>query len=309
MIGVADLWRGLRMYKRSLKVKFKGFRQYSGSPEEICGAIVKGCWNGLYFQTSRGHFSEFWTRDFGMCAGALINLGYKSEVLKTLDYALSKFSKSHVATTISLRGRPVDFPTYSVDSLPFLFRALKLAEAKDLIEKYETFLLAEINYYITKVFDKETCMVKKKHFSSIKDFAKRKSSTYDNSMLAMLKCDLHELNFYSPLHEFKIIAALRENLWNGKYFYDDINKKEVVTGDANVFPFWTGAINSKEMFRSCLEQMKKHNLDKPFPLRYSSSRKKVSKTILTEVLAGSYERDSAWLHFRCCKSSQQKRIQ
>ena len=113
----------LRMFKRARRVSREGFKRYKGSPEHIAKQIIESCWNkeDKYFQVSSGHFNEFYCRDFGMCAEALVKLGHKKKVIQTLDYALNKFKQSgRITTSISPSGKCFDFPYYGADSLPFI---------------------------------------------------------------------------------------------------------------------------------------------------------------------------------------------
>src|SRR3989344_2702653 len=88
LIKPTHISEALRIFRRSLKVRVSGFKKYDGDAKEICERIINDCFNGKYFQTSTGHFCQFWTRDFGMCAESLVKLGYKKEVGMTLEYAL-----------------------------------------------------------------------------------------------------------------------------------------------------------------------------------------------------------------------------
>jgi len=134
----------------------------------------------------------------------------------------------------------------------------------------------------------------------MKDYAKRHSACYDNCMLSMLRDDLSALNFYNPFSDYDIKKAIINNFWNGDYFYEDLSKQKAVTGDANVFPFWCGVVDAKEIFDICLKQIDKAKLTKPFPLKYSSDPKKTSRMHFAELFAGGYERDSVWMHLGLC---------
>ncbi len=293
---------GLRILLSCISAKIKGTKKYTGNAGQICKKITKQCWNGKYFQTSTRNFSQFYTRDFGICAEALIKLGHRKEVINTLDYALDKFRKHRsITTSISPSGKPYDFPYFAADSLPFIIHSIKSAKAEELLKKYESFFLEEIKKYYEKVFDNETGMVNANiYFSSMKDYSKRSSSTYDNCMAAMLSNDLNKMNFFNPFAKFDIKKQIEKKLWNGKYFYDDLNKKKVVYGDVNIFPFWTGVFDSKEMFMSCLKEMQKAGIDRPFPLKYSAKKEKEQRMILLEAIIGDYERDSIWMHLAMC---------
>jgi hypothetical protein len=145
MFNITHALEGLRVFRRSLRVKYKGIKHYRGNAEQICRQIVRDCWNGSYFQISTGHFCEFYIRDFGWCIDSLIKLGYKKEAKKTLEYALKKYSENRgITTTITPSGKCVDVFAYSPDSLAFLIRSMNAAKADHLFEKYRDFLNSEI---------------------------------------------------------------------------------------------------------------------------------------------------------------------
>ena len=288
------------MLRRARQVKKKGFTRYKGTPEEICTQIVKRCFNGNFFQVSAGHFREFYMRDFGICAQALLDLGYRDEVYKSLQYALVIFSRTgRITTTITPDDKPKDFFSYASDSLPLLIRSLKIAEAKDLLATYKPFIEAQTQKYYERVFDTRNCMVKKGYFSSMKDNAKRESSCYDNCMLAMLSRDLDTIGLYNPFAGFDIKGALKKSLWNGKHFYDDRNRRAYVAGDANVFPYWCDIFDDKSMLESSISAIRKANIDNQWPLKYTA--RKVSRPIFPmSILLPDYEADTVWMHLGLC---------
>ncbi|MBU0536506.1 MAG: hypothetical protein KKE20_06050 [Nanoarchaeota archaeon] len=302
---LTQISEGLRIFRHSVYLKLFSHDKYLGSPQDICKKVVDDCWNSRekYFMTSTGNFAQFWSRDFGICTEALVKQGYKLEVAETLEYALARFQKAgRITTTITPGGKPYDFPGFASDSLPFMIRSLKIAGSKKLIKKYRSFLLDEIKRYFEIIFDPETGMVRSdRSFSSMKDYSKRKSSAYDNSMAAMLSMDLDELGLSNPFKGFDIRKRMKKELWNGKFFYDDMNKIDNAYGDANVFPFWTGVFKDKKMFESCLKHIKKADLDRPFPLKYSGKRKiKGQRMVWQELVVGDYERDSVWMNVGLC---------
>ncbi|MBI4150136.1 hypothetical protein HY488_01900, partial [Candidatus Woesearchaeota archaeon] len=291
-----------RMLHRRWQFSKRGFHRYAGDAEQICEQIVNDCWNGEFFQTSTGHFCEFWTRDFGMCVEALLKLGWKKEVNMTFEYAMARFADAgRVTTNIPKDGKPADFPNFAVDSLPFFVRSLRLAGAKQLLKEHKVFLNKEIERYYNIVFDSKTSLVHTdRSFSSMKDLAKRKSSTYDNSMLFMLGEDLAALHLSNPFAKRNIVKAMENHLWNGRFFEEDMRKTGIVTGDANTFPFWCNVFTSRKMAQSCIAQICKHGLDKPFPLKYTVEPKQISKMLMIEPFTGGYERDAIWMHLGLC---------
>jgi hypothetical protein len=301
---IIHLSEALRMFRRSRYVNKHGFRQYKGTPKQIAEQIVDSCWNkkDRFFMVSSGHFCQFYSRDFGMSAEALVKLGHKKKVIQTLNYALKRMQKhGSITTTISPKGKPFDFPTYGADSLPFLIHAIRAAKATPILKKYRSFLMNEIEFYFEHVFDPHTDLVyQHKHFSSMKDYSQRNSSCYSNCMLSMLRDDLQALNFYNPFIKHDIKKAIIKNFWNGKYFHEDLSKTNIVTGDANTYPFWCNVTTSKDIFKKCLVSMDKAGLTKPFPLKYAATKKKTTPAILRELFAGDYERDTVWIHLGLC---------
>jgi len=290
---------GARFFARSLRTRLKGFRKYGGNAEQICSKVVAGCYNGSYFQTSRGHFCQFYTRDFGWCIDSLLKLGYKKQVMETLEYALSIFSKSkRITASITPSGKPFDFPSYAPDSLAYLIMSLRAANAKALVQKHKSLLNNGIKGYFDNVIEHDTGLVRSdKSFSSMKDHAVRKSSCYNNIMTAMLAEELKKFRFLeNPFKEYNFKKIIKDMFWNGEYFLDDLSGASYVAGDANVFPYWAGVFNSKKMLKSSIQEVKKAGLDKPFPLRYTNSPKLGKREFIADFFAKNYEGNTAWMH-------------
>ncbi|MBW2967810.1 hypothetical protein KY362_04955 [Candidatus Woesearchaeota archaeon] len=295
---------GLRMFRRARHVRRRGFHQYGGSPEDIARGIIDECWDKKrqYFRVSAGHFNEFYCRDFGMCAEPLVKLGYRKQVISTLKYALEKFRKhGRITTSISPHGKCFDFPYYGADSLPFIMRALRVAKATSLIREYKGFLQGEIEYYHTNVFDPDADLVyAHRHFSSIKDYARRPSSCYSNCMMFMLADELTRLKLHNPFPTKRIKTKILKTFWNGAFFYDNLSLPECPTGDANTFPFWCGVDRSRKHFRCALNSLEREGLTTPFPLQYYTHPEKLHEYHLFEFFAGDYERDAVWVHLGLC---------
>jgi len=279
---------GLRMFKHSLKKRVSGIPRYSGNSEQICQKILKRCWNEKYYQTSAGHFCEFYTRDFSWCTKPLMALGQKEKVQVTLEYAMQTFSRNKkVTVAINPSGKPFDYPNYAVDSLPYLLRSLVLSDSFYLIDRYHGFLSKEVERFMAIVIDKKTGLVKKSQFSSAKDHTNRVSSCYDNCMAGMLSLLLEQSGLNNPLVKYDYAEITVKNFWKGSYFVDDLSSKQQITGDANIFPFWSGAVKEKQMRRQSIDTIRKLKLDRPFPLKYSN------KTA-TEIMAPNYQGNTIW---------------
>jgi hypothetical protein len=269
-------------------------RRYKGKAEVICRQIVKDCWNGHFFQTSTGNFSQFWTRDFGWCIQSLMKLGYEKEVHHTLRYALNRFSKyKGIKCAITPAGRPFDFPKEAVDSLPWLIHSIRIGKFP--YHSYKNFLNSEIKRFFASVVHENGLVKKEQHFSSMKDHAVRQSSCYDNCMLGMLAKDLRDLKLENPCSDFDYPDLIKKYFWNGSYFFDDLSRKAYVAGDANLFPFILGLINDREMLQSALQQIRQAGLDNPFPLKYTVDGKDI-KLIWQDVFVKDYETNAIWMH-------------
>lgn len=280
--------------------KINGFDRHTGNHKEICRKIIDKCWNDGYFQVSTGHFKEFYTRDFTFCCEHLIRLGHRKKVIKTIDYALSRFRKlGRMTSTINTKGKPIDIFTYSAESLPFMLRCIRLSKANHLLKKYNDFLEKETRYYYDCVFDKKTGLVQKKVFSSMKDNSLRESSCYDNCMLGLLKEELSKAKLPNPFKHHDIKKKIKDNYWNGTYFLDTPTTDHVA-GDANTFPYWTGLFTSKKMIRSSIETLQEEGLDFPFPLRYTKVPLKGEARFPLNILLPDYETNTIWAHLGLC---------
>ncbi|MBW2995726.1 hypothetical protein KY332_00325 [Candidatus Woesearchaeota archaeon] len=292
------LWipEAFRIFRRSLHVKRNGVKKYKGNAEQICRKIVKDCWNGRYFQVSSGHFCQFYMRDFGFCIDSLLKLGYKKEVRKTLEYAMEIYFKQGLKTTITPKGKAVDIFMYSPDTLAYLIRSLRVAKAKDLAEKYRNFLAKEVKKFNDLVIDKETGLVREdKYFGSMKDEAKRRGSCYDNIMAAMLSNELDKLGLFNPFKKYDFKKAIKHLFWTGEYFIDDLKgNKKIVTGDANVFPFWSNVFDNNVMVKKAIKKIQGAKLDVPFPLKYSSVKE--HEFIFVNMFVPNYETNTCWMH-------------
>ncbi len=278
--------QGARYFFSSVGQKIKGPTKYKGNATDICRQTVKACWNGRYFQTSTHHYREFWARDFGYCAESLVKLGYRAEVRKTLAYALSKYEKTGIKTTISRGGLPFSFPNiYSPDSVALMFRALRVANDEQLIEQHEELLQSEIDAFANIVL--EDGMVRRHaHFSGMRDYARHDSSCYTHCMAILLAREAKKLGFRFPYTEKELVKKL-DDYWKG-YYSDDRSNPEA-SGDANTLPYWLGV--GKD-FKKSLEVIQKQALDKPFPLSYSS--KPHQHMIPAEILVPGWQHDAIW---------------
>jgi len=284
---------GLRIFLNRLKP----YPTYKGDAEQICAQIVEKCWNGKYYQTGAYTYPEFWTRDFGFCAESLVKLGHKQNVYKTLEYALSHFKEQNrIGTHITQDGKVLDFPTYSVDSLPLLLHAIRVSGFN--IKKYKIFINEQIKYFYEYAFDhNKGIILPNKHFSSMKDYFVKNSSCYDNCMTYMLCEDIEKLKLDNPFNKKELKKNIEKYFWNGHYFNEDLTNAEIC-GDANTFPFWCGVSNDKKKFESCLKYIQEEYLDFPVPLKYTKRNRfgQVKESIFVPF----WEGNKLWMHLGLC---------
>jgi hypothetical protein len=299
---LAQLREGLRVVGHALKANIVGPRRYDGDAERICETIVEQCWDerrGRY-RTSLHNYPIFYARDFGMCIDALLALGHRDRVQRTLAYALACYArKGRVTQQISPGGEPFNFPSCeSPDALAFLLYSLASLNDKALIKRHKSFLEQELRRFAGAVIDKRTGLVRRHlRVAGMRDYALRDSSCYDNAMVAAVKKYAAELNLKHPLSRYDYKKLLITTFWAGNYFKDD-RANGVITGDANVAPFWLGVLGEKEerdRFPQVLAALQAARLDQPYPLRYESGYATTRMSWL-DVAMGGWERDTVWLH-------------
>jgi hypothetical protein len=292
---------GMRMFGRNIKIKLSGYERFKGDDEGICKEIIGKCFvrKHGYFRASITNYG-FYSRDFGWCVAALMNLGYKKEVENTLRYALRIFSiYDGIKVSINPGGKAFNFPNiYSPDSVAYIFRSLRIAEAKKLIMEYKDFLNNEIIVFENTVLDKNKGVVKKENFSGMRDYAIRQGSCYDMIMACMLNDEIDKINkmmkkniLDNTLSKYPLKKNLMKYFWNGNYFKDALDDDNI-TGHCNVYPYWLGVVSDKGTMNKSLSAINKAGLDKPFPLKYSNIHD--TEFILMEFLVSGWEHDTVW---------------
>lgn len=297
MFNLVHIPEGIRMFCRSIRVRIYGIKPYHGTPAQISKKILNDCYKKTHFHVSSGHFQTFYCRDFGWIVDSLLALGYEKQVHATLRYALDRFRKQgRIRVAINKWGIPFDFPTYAVDSVPYLLYALAATKKPQIIKGHRLFLESEIMHHYHTVVDKKTGLVKKdKYFSSMKDHSKRSASCYDACMLYMMQQACEKLGLVNPLRKYKYSKIITDTYWTGKYFKDDLSGATYLAGDAQVFPFWTGAITDKQMLKNVIREVQRQGLDSPLPLRYTQ-KGVTTKTIMHKIFAPDYESYVVWTH-------------
>ena len=309
---------GLIIFSKSIKRKIKGFDKLGNNLEDIKNTILNSAfveskkYKIKHYNVSGGHFKQFYSRDFGMIVNGLLHLGYVKEVHSTIKYLLKVYKNNNKITTTISNDKPINFFNNSPDSLPFIFRSIRLALSegfdKKEILKYKKFLQEQIKNYYEEFWDFDKYLIyKDKEFGSSKDHYIRKSSSYDNSAAIGLSIEIRKINlifkeiiFKSPLNIRKAKKGFLDEFWNGEYFFDDLLKKEYVASDANIMPFYWNIFSDKDMKVKAMKSINKEKLDSILPVQYTNFRDKDRELFWPELFAPNYEGDSYWLHIGIC---------
>lgn len=307
--GVSTAWIHPAMlvaYARGLAVRVRrataGHRVHRGSVDDIVAACIDACWDGRAYRASPANFDQFWTRDLGFSAPALCRLSpaHRDRVRRSLAWAIAVWRGrgSYVTTTIHAYRRPLDVFAYGVDSLPLLLAGLRAAGADDLVERHRDWLAAEVDHYVDVVVDPATGLVRSdRTYSAHRDTVVNRSTAYGNSMVALLARTLDDTGWLpSPLAD--VFGAdhgrlLRERFWMGDRFRDALDSDET-SGEANVWPFWTGVISEPSMLEAALGTLARDGYATPIPLRYVTARRPEHEVwVVRHVLPG-YQGPAIW---------------
>jgi hypothetical protein len=286
---------GVRMRRQ-----LRGHTRHPGAAPAVVRACIEACWNGRTFTASPGHFDMFWTRDLSFSAPSLVRLGHGDRVRQSLAYALDVWAgrRSHVTTTIHYFDRPGDVYEYGVDSLPLLMAALRSADATDLVERHRTWIEDEIAHFAAMVVDPATGLVRSdRKFSAHRDTVVNRSNVYGNTMVALLAKTIEETGWFSSpferLFDGDYGRLLVEHFWTGDHFRDALGD-ETVSGEANVWPFYTGVIADPEIVAPALAFLDGNGFCDPYPLRYETSRRPDREVWLTRHVLPDYQGSTVW---------------
>jgi hypothetical protein len=88
---------------------------------------------------------------------------------------------------------------------------------------------------------------------------------------------------------------LREHFWMPERgCYRDAIGDDATTGEANVWPFWTGVEESPETLAAALGTLQRDGYTQPYPLRYETARRAEKEVWLTRFLLPDYQGSSVW---------------
>lgn len=278
----------------------RGHTRHPGSAAEIVAACIEACWNGRTFTASPGHFDMFWTRDLSFSAPSLVRLGHRERVHASLAYALETWTKRrrHITTTIHYFDRPGDVFEYGVDSLPLFVAALRAVGATDLVIRHRDWLAAEVEHFYAQVIDPSSGLVRSdRKFSAHRDTVVNRSNAYGNTMVALLAKTLAETGWVdSPLERHfygDYGRLLMEHFWVDDHFRDALGD-ETVSGEANIWPFYTGVVADPTVIAPALAFLDGHGFCDPYPLRYETSRRPEREVWLTRHVLPDYQGSTVW---------------
>jgi hypothetical protein len=283
-----------------LRRQVHGHTRHPGDARSIIRACIEACWNGRTFTASPGHFDAFWTRDLSFSAPALVRGGEGARVHASLAYALEVWTRrrSHITTTIHYFDRPGDVFEYGVDSLPLFMAALRTAGATDLVARHRDWLAAEIAHFDERVVDQRTGLVRSdRTYSAHRDTVVNRSNAYGNTMVALLAKTIAETGWFESPFERHFEGAygrlLVDHFWADDHFRDAIGD-DTVSGEANVWPFFTGIISDPTMVGSALRFLDANGFCDPYPLRYETARRPEREVWVTRHLLPDYQGSTVW---------------
>ena len=283
-----------------LRRQLLGHTRHQGDAATVVRACIEACWNGRTFTASPGHFDMFWTRDLSFSVPSLLRLGHAERVRASMRYALDIWArrKSHITTTIHYFDRPGDAYEYGVDSLPLFLAALRSAGADDLADRHRGWIRDEVDHFVARVVDPLTGLVRDdRKYSAHRDTVINRSNTYGNAMVALLAKTLTAAGWVdSPLERFfegDYGRLLMRHFWAGDHFRDALGD-ETVSGEANVWPFYTGLIDDPAVMVPALAYLDDKGFCDPYPVRYETSRRPEREVWLTRHLLPDYQGNTVW---------------
>ena len=290
------LGAGVAVGARSLARAIFGWKRYPGGVEAICRAVLEDCWRGEYLGGSAGHFRQFWTRDLAMCTPALCRLGMRDRVARSWAWALERFEAAgQITTTIFARRFPRDVYAYGSDSLPMLLFGLEAAGAEPLIRRHQALISREVTRYYERMFDPELGLARPDgYFSGPRDCMTGRSTVFANTMIALLGRLLDRASgLPRPLAGHDVARAMLHQHWTGDAFRDSLDRT-FPSGDANVWPFFYGIFEDREMWRRAFGVLEAGGFTQPVPLRYFQRRLPEAELPVPRAFTPNYQGDPSW---------------
>jgi len=287
---------GAAVAARSLVRAIFGWKRYRGSVEAICQSVLDDCWTGEYLGGSAGHFRQFWTRDLAMCTPALCRLGLRDRVVRSWEWALQRFEAAgRITTTIFARRFARDVYAYGSDSLPMLLFGLEAAGAEHLIQRHKALISREVARYYEQVFDPDLGLARTDgYFSGPRDCMTGRSTVFANTMIALLGRLLDRGDgLPRPLAGHDVAREMLRHHWTGESFRDSLDRT-FPSGDANVWPFFYGVFDDRDMQRRAFSTLEANGFTDPVPLRYFQQRLPDAELPVPRLFTPNYQGDPSW---------------
>jgi hypothetical protein len=184
--------------------------------------------------------------------------------------------------------------TFGIDSLPFLLRSLESGRHEALVRRHAAWLGPEVERYGLEALDRRTGLVRDdRRFSTHRDTIRTASNCYANTMLVVLHGVLRRTGWFPSPIPAATADRLIETFWRGDHFSDRADHDEV-TGDANVFPFWLGAVPDALGLAAALRALERAGLTRPLPLRYAARRDRASEDPVQRLFVPDYQGSAIW---------------
>ena len=182
--------------------------------------------------------------------------------------------------------------------MPLFLAALRTADATDLVERHRPWLEAEIAHYYDTVVDPRSGLVRSdRKFSAHRDTVVNRSNAFGNSMVALLAKTIEETGWFaSPFErhfEGDYGRLLIEHFWVEDHFRDALGD-ETVSGEANIWPFYTGVMADPLRVAAALRYLDANGFCDPYPLRYETSRRPEREVWLTRHILPDYQGSTVW---------------
>ena len=254
-----------------LRRQFRGHTRHPGDAAAIIEACIERCWNGRTFTASPGHFDMFWTRDLSFSVPSLVRLGYgdaRPRLAGVRARRLDPAAQPHHDDDPLLRppGRRLRVRRRLAAAPPGRAAGRRRHRPR---RPPPAWLQAEVAHYYDRVVDPATGLVRSdRKFSAHRDTVVNRSNAYGNTMVALLAKTIEETGWFdSPFErhfEGDYGRLLIEHFWAGDHFRDALGD-ETVSGEANVWPFYTGVIADPDLMRPGPRLPRRQRLLRPVP--------------------------------------------
>ena len=132
------------------------------------------------------------------------------------------------------------------------------------------------------------------YFSAPRDCMTGRSTVFTNTMLGLLLRELDaQPGLPRPLAGHDLATRIIEQHWTGQYFRDALDR-DLPSGDANVWPFFVGLIDNRDLQRRAFATLEARGITRPVPLRYFERRLPDSELAVPRVFTPDYQGDTSW---------------